>query len=121
MPFAPHIPRHPIGALLAAGFIALMTVSGIGAAPPGAATVCNADVCVVEPDVVQTPLGPATVTVSATNAVSVAVAPAAPNTLVVGLPFTLPQTPGCPGGCGVPGCPGGCSRTSISLATTPGW
>ena len=83
------------------------SLAGLAASPAYAATVCTGDVCVVTPDTVQTPLGLVSVTVSSTNVVTVQLAPSAANTLVVGLPFTLPL------GAFLPGCPGGCARTTI--------
>jgi hypothetical protein len=80
--------------VLAAG----LTAGGFaGAAPVSAATVCNpgGDVCVVYPDSVQTPLGLVTVTASAANVVTVHLEPSAPNTLVFGIPFSIPPGPPC--------------------------
>ena len=72
-------------------------MGGLAALPANAATVCTGDVCVIVPDM-QTPLGTATVTVTATN-VTVNFVPTVPHTLVIGIPFTLPPVAGCPGGC----------------------
>ena len=80
---------------------------GLGAAPVSAEAGCTGDLCVVVPDTVQTPLGLVTVTVSATNVVTVQLAPTAPNTLVLGVPFSYPPGP--------PSMPG-YARTSIDTA-----
>ena len=78
--------------VLAAG----LTAGGFaGAAPVSAASVCTADVCFIYPDSVQTPLGLVTVTASATNVVTVHLEPSAPNTLVFGIPFSIPPGPPC--------------------------
>jgi hypothetical protein len=110
-------------ALLSAGLLGLVVVAGLAAGPATAAVVCSpgGDQCVVVPDTVDTPLGPATITVSATNVVTVALATTAANTLVVGLPIVLQEIPraGCPGGC-AKSCPGGCSRTTTTLDTGEG-
>jgi len=108
--------RRPLGrrvgtVVLGAGLLAATALVGV----PGvasASTVCDpgGDVCVVYPDSVQTPLGPVTVTVSPTDVVSIQLAPTSPNTVVIGVPFTLPVG-------WLPSCPGGCSRTNID---TPG-
>jgi hypothetical protein len=87
------------------------TLAGLAVVPASAAVVCTGDICVVEPDVVQTPLGPVTVTVSDANVVTVHLDPASPNTLLLGIPFALP-----PGPPTLPGCPGGCSRTTIDTS-----
>jgi hypothetical protein len=99
-------PRR-LGPMVLAAGLTLGAILGLGAAPAGAATVCTGDTCVVLPDSVQTPLGPVTVTVSATNVVTARLDPVSPNTWVVGVPFTLPP------GALVSSCPGGCSRTTI--------
>jgi hypothetical protein len=111
--------RHAWRAVLASSFAAVISLSGVAAIPASAATVCNADTCVVVPDTLQTPLGVATVDVSPTKVVTVTFVPSATGTLVLGSPFTLPPVAGCPGGC-AKGCPGGCTRTSIALVTTAG-
>lgn len=61
-------------------------------APPAGATGCDpgADTCVVTPDSVQTPLGLVSVSVSATNTVTVQLDPLSANTLVIGVPFAVP-------------------------------
>jgi hypothetical protein len=59
------------------------------------------------PDTVPTPLGLVTVTESATNVVTAQLAPTAPNTLVLGVPFSYPPGP--------PAMPG-YTRTSIDTA-----
>jgi hypothetical protein len=88
-----------------------------GAAPVSAATVCNpgGDACVIYPDSVQTPLGVVTVSVSAADVVTVHLAPAAPNTLVLGVAVSFPPGPPCmlpPG----PPCIPGYARTTIETA-----
>jgi hypothetical protein len=60
---------------------------GLAAAPVSAEAGCTGDLRVVVPDTVQTPLGRVTVT-SATNVVTEQLAPTAPNTLVLGVPFS---------------------------------
>jgi hypothetical protein len=107
--------RRRLGPLvLAAG---LTAGAFAGAAPVSAATVCDpgGDVCVIYPDEVQTPLGPVTVSVSATDVVTVHLAPTAPNTLVFGIAFSFPPGPPCmlpPG----PPCIPGYARTTIESA-----
>ena len=95
-----------LGSLVLAVGLTAATLTGL-AAPASAAIVCTGDVCVVVPDTVQTPLGPATVTVGTGNVVTVQLDPTSPNTLVIGIPFTIPQ------GALVASCPGGCSRSTI--------
>lgn len=102
--------RRRVSTVVLAVGLTVVGLGALGAAPAGAATVCTADVCVVVPDTVQTPLGLVTVTVSPTQVVTVHLEPVAPNTLVIGVPFTLPP------GVLVSGCPGGCSRTTIDTA-----
>lgn len=88
----------------------LLTAISVVAAPTaGADTFCNADVCVID-NTFQTPVGVATVTVTAGNVATVSLATTSP-TFVFGVPFTFPEPP-------VAGCPGGCARTSIT--TTAG-
>jgi hypothetical protein len=84
------IGRAVVAVVLGAG--ALLAVS---VAPAGAGRVCNTDGggCVYVPDVVQTPVGPVTITVTPANVVTVQLAPAAPNTLVFGVPFAYPPGP----------------------------
>lgn len=74
---------------------ALALFAGIGAPTASAATVCTGDVCVVVPDTLQTPLGMATITVSATNVVTVQFAPTITNTFVQGIPFSFPSGAKC--------------------------
>jgi hypothetical protein len=76
-------------------FLAALVLAGAGAAPARAATVCSSDgdTCVVVPDILQTPIGPATITVNATNQVIVQLAPTMPNTIVLGFPVTPPPGP----------------------------
>jgi hypothetical protein len=87
--------------------LAFAATSGLGAAPASADAVCTGDICVVTPNTVQTPLGTVTVSVGAANVVSVQLAPTTPNTLVFGIPFSIPPGP--------PGLPG-YSRTSIQTS-----
>jgi hypothetical protein len=82
-------------------------MNALGAAPANADVVCSGDICVITPDTAQTPVGPVTVTVSATHVVSVRLAPSQPNTLVFGIPFSIPPGP--------PGLPG-YSRTSLQTS-----
>jgi hypothetical protein len=93
--------------------VGLMTATlvGAGATAAEAATVCDPanDLCVVTPDTVQTPLGLVSVTVSSSSVVTVHLAPASANTVVVGVPFTVPA------GLFL-SCPGGCARTSIDTS-----
>jgi hypothetical protein len=103
-------PTKPIAAL-AAGLI-LGAVAVLGASPASAYNVCAGDFCVVYPDTVQTPLGLVTVTVSATNVVTVQLDPTTANTLVFGVIAPGSTVSGCPGGCGLPGY----TRTSIDTA-----
>jgi hypothetical protein len=84
---------HRLGPIvLAAG---LTAGAFAGAAPVSAATVCTGDVCVIYPDAVQTPLGLVTVTANAGNVVTVHLDPTTPNTLVIGVPFSIPPGPPC--------------------------
>ena len=99
-----------LGSVLLVLGLSASTLAGMGAEAAVAATVCTGDVCVVVPDQVQTPLGLVTVTVSVANVVSVHLDPITPNTLVVGVPFTIPA------GALVAACPGGCTRTTIDTA-----
>jgi len=85
----------------------LALLVGMGTTPASAATVCTSDICVVLPDKVQTPLGIATITVSATNVVTVQLAPTMANTVVFGIPFSIPPGP--------PGLPG-YARTSFNTS-----
>jgi len=83
------------------------TMVGMGAQAADATTACTGDVCVIVPDQVQTPLGLVTVTVDVAKVVTVHLDPITPNTLIVGVPFTIPA------GALVASCPGGCARTTI--------
>jgi hypothetical protein len=95
----------PLAMLTAA--LSIVALTGLGAPAASAATSCDLDVCVIVPDTVQTPVGSATVTVSATNVVTVQLAPITTNTLVLGIPFAIPPGP--------PALPG-YSRTSIQTS-----
>lgn len=96
---------------LAAGLI-LGALAVLGATPASAYTSRTGDYCVVYPDTVQTPLGLVTVTVSATNVVTVHLDPTTANTLVFGVVAPSSTVSGCPGGCTLPGY----TRTSIDTA-----
>jgi len=99
-----------LSSVVLAATVAVGSLVGLAAGPAYAATVCTGDLCVVTPDPVQTPLGVVTITVSDANVVTVQLTPGSANTLVVGLPFTIPAT------AFLPGCPGGCTRTTIDTA-----
>jgi hypothetical protein len=94
----PH-PRRParrlVASFLLAAGLAAAAVPAFTASLASAASVCDpgSDVCVVVPDTVQTPLGPVTVAVSPANVVTVQLTPAAPGTLVIGIPFAIPPGP----------------------------
>ena len=120
----PHIPSPAVnwpasppgkrtGRLVALLLLAVSLTAGIltavTASPAAAATACDpgSDTCAVIPYTAQTPLGPVTVTVSAGNVVTVQLAPAAPGTLVFGIPFAIPPGP--------PALPG-YVRTSVATA-----
>jgi hypothetical protein len=105
-------PGKRTGRLVALLLLAVSLTAGVltaVTASPAAATACDpgSDTCTVIPSTVQTPLGPVTVTVSAGNVVTVQLAPAAPGTLVLGIPFAIPPGP--------PALPG-YARTSIATA-----
>ena len=93
--------------MLAVG-LAVTTLTALAAAPASAVSLCDAgaDYCVVSATA-QTPLGPAIITVSAQNVVTVQLIPVYPSTLVFGIPFAVPPGP--------PGLPGSV-RTSITTA-----
>ena len=99
--------RHVASILLVAG-LTVSAMTALAASPASAASVCapGADVCVIT-DVVQTPLGPVTIAVSAANVVTVHLTPTAPTALVIGIPFAFPPGP--------PTLPG-YARTSIATA-----
>jgi hypothetical protein len=101
---------HRLTSVLASIGLTLATLVGTGAAA-NAATTCDpaGDVCVVTPDTVQTPLGLVSVTVSDAKVVTVHLDPSSANTLVFGVPFSLP------GGL-VASCPGVCGRTTIDTS-----
>jgi hypothetical protein len=93
--------------VLAAG----LTFSGVtllAVSPASAASVCDpgTDSCAIT-DSVNTALGPVTVAVTAACVVTVQLAPTAPRTLAIGIPFAIPPGP--------PGLPG-YARTSIATA-----
>jgi hypothetical protein len=86
--------------------VAVLLVTGAAVATASSAsadTTCTGDICVVD-NTVATPVGPATVTVSATNVVTVQLAPTT-RTAVFGIPFAIPPGP--------PGLPG-YARTTVS-------
>jgi hypothetical protein len=101
-------PARRVASLLLVAGLAAGAPTAFAAAPASAATICDpgADFCVVS-DTVQTPLGPATVTVTAGNVVTVQLTPTSPSTVVFGIPFAIPPGP--------PGLPG-YSRTSVATA-----
>jgi hypothetical protein len=98
-----------VALLLLAVSLTASVLTAVAASPAAAATACDpgSDTCVVTPSTAQTPLGPVTVTVSAENVVTVQLAPTAPGTLVLGIPFAIPPGP--------PALPG-YARTSIATA-----
>lgn len=87
--------RRRAGSLLATIGLSVVGIAGFAAAPAGAVTSCDpgSDVCVVQPDVLQTPVGIVTVTVGESNVVTVQLAPASPNSLMFGIPFAIPPGP----------------------------
>jgi hypothetical protein len=99
--------RRVASLLLAAG-LTLSAMTVFAASPASAASVCDpgTDICAIT-DAVQTPLGPVTVAVSASNVVTVQLTPTASSTLVIGSPFAFPPGP--------PTLPG-YARTSITTA-----
>jgi hypothetical protein len=101
--------RHRAGRGLAAAVLGFGLFLAAPAATAAAAVVCGPenDNCVVVPDVVQTPLGQVTVTVTAGNVVTVHLDATGPNTFVLGVPFAMPPGP--------PVLPG-YTRTSITTA-----
>lgn len=84
--------RRRIGSWLMGLGLTGAALMGVGVTAASAATVCDpgGDTCVVTPDTVQTPLGLVSVTVSASNTVTVHLDPTSTDTLVVGVAFTLP-------------------------------
>ena len=116
MPHAPYLlasrlgrPGRRFASLLLAFGLSASALTAFAASAANAASVCDpgTDVCVVVPDTVQTPLGPAIVTDSAEHVVTVQLTPTTPSTLVFGIPFAIPPGP--------PGLPG-YARTSITTA-----
>ena len=99
--------RRAAALLLTAG-LTVSAMTALAASPASAATVCDpgTDSCVIT-DSVNTPLGPVTIAVSATNVVTVQLTPTASRTLAIGIPFAIPPGP--------PGLPG-YARTSITTA-----
>jgi hypothetical protein len=105
-------PAKPPGLRIASLLLSVGLSAGAVAAfagPANAAGACDpgADICVVLPDTVPTPLGPVTITVSAQNVVTVQLNATAPNTVVAGIPVAFPPGP--------PTLPG-YTRTSITTA-----
>jgi hypothetical protein len=92
---------------LAAG-LATAALAALTASPASATSSCDpgGDVCVIVPDVVQTPPGALTVTVTAANVVTASLAPTV-STLVIGVPFSYPA-PAFP--------PANYARTSIATS-----
>lgn len=101
--------RRRLGSVTVAMGMTIAAVAGLGAAPASADVVCTGDICVITPDTVQTPVGTVTVTVSAADVVSVRLAPSVPNTLVAGIPFSIP-----------PGPPGAPAYNRVSIQTSGG-
>jgi hypothetical protein len=101
-------PGRRVASLLLAAGLTLSAMTVFAASPASAASVCDpgTDICAIT-DTVQTPLGPVTIAVSAASVVTVQLSPAAPRTLVFGIPFAIPPGP--------PGLPG-YARTSITTA-----
>jgi hypothetical protein len=101
-------PARRVASLLLIAGLAAGAPTAFAAAPASAASICDpgADFCVVS-DTVQTPLGPATITVTAGNVVTVQLNPTSPSTVVFGIPFAIPPGP--------PGLPGW-TRTSVATA-----
>ena len=87
-------PGRRVASLLLAAGLAVSALTALAASPASAASVCapGTDTCVIT-DSVNTPLGPVTIAVSAANAVTVQLIPAAPRTLVIGIPFAFPPGP----------------------------
>ena len=108
--------RRRAGSLLMAVGLSVVGIAGFAAAPAGAATSCDpaSDVCVVQPDVLQTPVGFVTVTVSESNVVTVHLAPTSASSLMFGIPFAIP--PGPPGKAAGNGRLPAYARTSIDTA-----
>jgi hypothetical protein len=104
----PRQPGRRVASLLLAAGLIVSAMTALAASSANAASVCapGADTCVIT-DAVQTPLGPVTVAVSAGDVVTVQLAPIAPSTLVIGIPFAIPPGP--------PGLPG-YARTSVTTA-----
>lgn len=84
-----------IGQAVVAFVLGAGTLLAVSAAPAGAADVGCIDggVCVAVPAVVETPVGPVTISVTAAHVVTVALPPTTPNTLVFGVPFAFPPGP----------------------------
>jgi hypothetical protein len=101
-------PRLRVASLLLSAGLTVGAVAAF-AAPASAASACEpgADTCVVIPDIVQTPVGLVTITVSAQNVVTVQLTPTDPNTVVAGVPVAFPPGP--------PTLPG-YARTSVTTA-----
>ena len=105
---APRRPGRRVASLLLVAGLTVSAMTAVAASPANATSVCapGADMCAIT-DAVQTPLGPVTIAVSAGDVVTVQLAPIAPSTLVIGIPFAIPPGP--------PGLPG-YARTSITTA-----
>jgi hypothetical protein len=86
-----------IGSLVLSAGLTAGALAGLAVSPVSASAVCDpgGDICVVYPDSVSTPLGLVTVTTSATNVVTVRLAATSPNTVVFGIPFSIPPGPPC--------------------------
>jgi hypothetical protein len=97
----------------AASLLAALSVVATGT-PALADVVCTGDQCVVTGTVLDTPAGQVTVTVSATNVVTVALVPVS-RTFMFGVPFAFP-----PGPPTLPGCAGCITYTRTTLTTAGG-
>ncbi len=101
-------PGRRVASLLLVGGLTVSAMTAITTLPASAASACapGTDTCAIT-NSVQTPLGPVTIGVSATNVVTVQLTPTAPSTLVIAVPFAIPPGP--------PSLPG-YARTSITTA-----
>ena len=101
-------PGRRVASLLLAAGLTVSALTALAASPASADSACapGTDICGITATG-QTPLGPVTIAVTAANVVTVQLAPTAPSTLVIGIPFAIPPGP--------PGLPG-YARTSITTA-----
>ena len=109
--------RGRAGALLTAMGSAAFVIAGFAAPPAAATTSCDpaSDACAIEPDILRTPVGIVTVTVSENEVVTVQLEPSSPGSLMFGIPFAIPPGPPCKSTGSVCGLPG-YARTSIDTA-----